>query len=351
MTRCTPTGLALGLLLATSVASAQVPIASPPSEAPSPSEGLSVEARKEVAEAREAFREGVEQARQQRFDAAARAFERSLALVPHAATHYNLAQAFLAANRLLSARAQLLRARARGAAGSAELSPEQLATVARSLTDLDRRLVRVHVSSKGPARVSVDGRIPTPLEQSAHGELAVEVASAAGHALVEGDFVLVVEPGRHAIVVEQRGVSVSFAVDEAEGARRSFAVAPTTTPTREATPLVASKAAKVSRSPSPHRGPSPLAIGSFGVVAVGAASTAVFGVLALKAQSELDAACPDRGACPRGTTELRTRLERWSILSDVSLGVSLVALGVGAYVTLSPPSVAHPAQASLRGTF
>lgn len=341
--------LAGALVLAASVARAQVPVLQAPNESPTSREASSSEASPDIDAAREAFREGVEEARQQRFDAAARAFERSLELVPHAATHYNLAQAYLAENRLLAVRSQLLRARARAADGTGELSPEQLATVQRLLTDMERRLVRVQVASKGQARVSVDGRVPTPLEQSKLGELAVDVWSAPGHAWVEGDFVLVVEPGRHAIVVEQGGVAVSFALDEAEGARRSFAV----TPTPAAEPTTTSSAPREAlRSPQPPRsGPSPLALGGFGVAAVGAVSAAIFGVLALRAQSELDAACPAREACPAGSDRLRARLTRWSILTDVSLGVSLVGVGVGAYVTLSPASGARPMQASVSGTF
>jgi hypothetical protein len=145
-----------------------------------------------------------------------------------------------------------------------------------------------------------------------------------------------VDPGRHGIVVHARGYqSATHSVVLAEGARHVLEI-----------PLVAEGAAR----PSPALGeatpeggddgttPSPRVAG-FALVGAGGVllvTSAVTGVLALSAQSELDDHCEP--GCPENMADELDSFRRNRTVSYVALALGAASLGAGGYLLWSTPS-------------
>ncbi len=112
-------------------------------------------------------------------------------------------------------------------------------------------------------------------------------------------------------------------------------------------------AARAPARPSPaQRARSPVVLPALGVAAVGAASTAIFGLLALAEKAELDRRCPEPSRCPAGTADAARTLEAFAIAADVSLAVTVVGAGVGAYAWFSGGTPAGTsAGAAVSGSF
>jgi hypothetical protein len=343
------------MLLLTGRASAAEPGAATPAAAASPAADDAAAAERRLSAAREAFREGVTLARESRLDAAVAAFERSLELVPHAATHYNLALTELARARLSAARGQLLAALARGKQDALELPAEVASAVCARLVEVTERLVWIDVTlPRAGAKLAIDGKLPSEEMEGGQVTLSLAMTSGAGARFVAtGTVRLLLEPGSHEVWVDFAGARHAILVNEPERTRRTVSFADVAE-TKPALPLPTAPALRTpplapKSDGSRHR----LQIPAFAIAGVAAVSSAVFGVLALDAKSELDAICPDHSSCPAGSLGQRQVVSRYALLSDVCLAAALAGAGVGIYATLSAPSAAgsHTAQIGLRGSF
>jgi hypothetical protein len=96
---------------------------------------------------------------------------------------------------------------------------------------------------------------------------------------------------------------------------------------------------------SPHRGGTQRAIsyvvGGAGILSVGLGS--VFGVLAVSKSNDAKAQChPAPSACPHAAVQENSQAKTDALVSDVTLGAGIVAVGVGLYLLLSAPSDSPP---------
>jgi hypothetical protein len=154
-------------------------------------------------QAREEFRAGSRLVEASEWAAAVQAFERSLALRPHALTIYNMGvcQRFL--GRYTLASTTLRAAIARGEATS-EL-PELFREQARAyLDEIERKLARVTLTVNEPkATVAIDGR---PLAELRPGELIAGIAPPGeGKTIPASRFVVVLDPGRRVMTFQLEG--------------------------------------------------------------------------------------------------------------------------------------------------
>lgn len=153
---------------------------------------------------REEFRAGGRLVEQSEWAAALAAFERSLALKPHALTVYNIGvcQRFLGRYTLA---AQTLRfAISRSDANDGEL-PELFRDQAKTyVEEIDRKLSRISLTvAQSEATIAVDGR---PLATGTADELVAGVAPPGeGKRVPAPRFVVVVDPGPHVLTFQLEG--------------------------------------------------------------------------------------------------------------------------------------------------
>jgi hypothetical protein len=333
--------------------------------------------------ARSEFRAGVALARSGHYLESCAAFERSLALLPHAATLYNLAQSELSLGQLAAARYHFRRALARDAASDDELATSFEADSAARLAALEPRLAYVSVTLPVPeARVSVDGR-PVYSESVPSGiELTPESRGVAGSTAIRGEaWLLVLDPGQHRVEVEHAGKRELLLLDAHGGTRSRWGREhfPSLAPPKvvvSSSPVVAPSPAPVasSRVPAPMPPPNPLAIrgresaddlaqgrqrpselelGAWALAGVGVISTAVFGGLALHERGKLVDACPQPARCPASTnvSGRKRTIERWAMLADVGLAAAAIGAGGGVVLRLVGSGEAKAAGAQVSGAF
>jgi hypothetical protein len=222
-------------------------------------------------------------------DGAIAAFERSVALYPHAATFYNLGLAEQQRGRLNEAASYLRRALERVAADPAELTSAARLAAEERLASIERELE------------TRTGEAPVPVTSPPAARASIPVAS---------------PPAASAVVPSPRTPPAVTPVDSSARTR------------------------------------SPLLIPALGVAAAGAISTVVFGSLALAKQAELDRMCPDPSRCPPGTAGEADELATLAIIADVSLVLAIAGAGVGVYAWLSPgPAPRSTAGVGFSGSF
>ncbi|MDF3069052.1 MAG: hypothetical protein K0R38_4653 [Polyangiaceae bacterium] len=314
--------------------------------------------------ARREFRAGVALARSGHHLESCAAFERSLALLPHAATLYNLAQSELSLGQLAAARYHLRQALARDAASDEELTTSFENDSAARLAALEAQLAYVSVTLPVPeAEISVDGR-PVYSGSGPSGiELTQQPRGAAGSTSVRGEaWLLVVDPGEHRVELEHAGRREVLVLNVRSGARsrwgsEQFAALAPPKVADSASPVVplspgpmeSPRAAPLPPTahgigkrgpfdalpPSPQR-PSELELGAWALAGVGVISTAVFGGLALHERGKLVEACPQPSRCSTSSdvTGRRRTIERWALLADVSLAAAALGVGGGVVIRL-----------------
>jgi hypothetical protein len=311
----------------------------------------------ELDAARTAFREGVRLAKERRWQDALVELRRSLALHAHAATHYNVGLCELELGHRARARHHLSTA-----LGSPDkLDPERAALAREKLERIDRSLATLELELPGQrARLSVDGRPLTPAPGTAH-VLVAGLLHESGSTLAPAErFSVLFEPGRYELTLHIAGEERVTVLDLASGERRRLLVeapapntigdakTPAPRPRRVRPPPPAPALAK-QREPAPSFAP-----WAFGVAAVAVASAGVFGYLALDTRRELDELCPEPSRCPAGSSAKIDALERFALLTDVSLAAAVAGAGTGLWLTLAAPSPAEPATGAhvrVRGTF
>lgn len=170
--------------------------------------------------ARELNAEGLSLGRQNRWDEARSAFERSLAIKPHALTMLKIALCERALGHHTMARRWFHQALRRNEeSGNRELEPHEVTALKESLSDVEQRIATAAITLEAPdLAIAVDGRPlegiaplgPTPLfAAGTRGPGAGEVPSAPR-------LDLLVDPGTHLFVVSRAGV-------EAPAITRTFA--------------------------------------------------------------------------------------------------------------------------------
>jgi len=185
---------------------------------------------------------------------------------------------------------------------------------------------------------------------------------------------LEVDPGEHTFSFEGEGLAPfqkQLLLHEGDkGVRVPIVLGPTTPgpaplPAVPVPPPPASVASMADGGSSPTAAYVVLGIGAAGLVA-----TVVTGAIALKDKSSLDSACgAHKSTCPGSSQADIDSMHTTSLISDVSLGVGVVGLGVGAALwllgrphaattgALRAPTQAHvepwlgPRGAGLMGTF
>jgi hypothetical protein len=288
-----------------------------------------------VAEARTAFHDGTELARQQRWVEALEAFERSEALHPHAITTYNIGYC----ERLLghATRASKMLAKALAdhhARGDIELPAELVSAAQAYLSEADRQMARVVVTIT-PGAVAVDGR---PLELAASEgprPLLLAGTRAVGQPEVPPSFTfeVLLDPGTHVFVLSVKGRPDVVANQTlAPGSQISLELRlPETTwgtkpPATPAEPSRADKAGKPNRVP---------AFVALGIGAAGLAAGTVSGLIAFGKKGDVSNACTgmDTSSC---ASERSTA----NLAADISTGSFIgggVAVGAGVLLFFTAP--------------
>jgi hypothetical protein len=165
----------------------------------------------DVERAREAFVAGAELAGKMLWGEALVRFEESARLRAHAGTTYNIAICQRSLGQYTRAQAAFRRALDEDArAGGGELAEEIEGNIAAHLTELELVIASIEVTLDPPrARLTVDGR---PLERAGSaGEIPVLVAgtlpAGPGRAPPARRFRLLLDPGKHVLVLSRRGFS------------------------------------------------------------------------------------------------------------------------------------------------
>lgn len=178
-----------------------------------------------VDEARAAFVQAVELAKQTHWAEALAAYERSAKLRPHAITTYNIGVCRRAMGEYTLARETFVRALAESEAASPpQLAESLVANDKAYITEIDGLLATANVQlTPANASITVDGR---PLElRSRPGEAPVLTAGTRppgpGEPPPQGSFRLVLNPGTHVITVSRAGFADSVV-------NKTFAAASTT---------------------------------------------------------------------------------------------------------------------------
>lgn len=261
------------------------------------------------------FEEAVALMAEQRFEEACPKLAESQRLDPGGGTVLNLASCLEHLGQLASAYAMysdaLSAAIRDGRRERESIARERLAALPPLLSRLEVRLADPE-GSEG-IEVELDG---------------VRLASSAWR------IPLPIDPGTHSVVARSPGhVSFSQTIEVVTNGDRVFVEVPVLAPTprpREAPPPA--------RAPSPApeaSGPRTVAfVSGAALLAVGIGA----GVGALVAKGESDDGCPTRDTCtPEGASAMRTASAlAWT--ADVAVGLGVVALGVGLYLSVRSPS-------------
>ncbi|MBK7585384.1 MAG: tetratricopeptide repeat protein [Myxococcales bacterium] len=94
-------------------------------------------------------------------------------------------------------------------------------------------------------------------------------------------------------------------------------------------------------NPSADSGGSTLGYVLVGAGSVAIGTGAVFGLMALSARKDADAACKQSGGqtlCGESARSALDRDKRYSLIADLGMGIGLVSAGVGFYLLVSEPS-------------
>jgi hypothetical protein len=174
--------------------------AAPSSAIPAGDEGGEEDPR--LAQAREAFQQGIARVRDAAWGEALEAFERSAALRPHAVTTSNIAACYRAMARYTRARAAFREALSRHAQ-TGELPAHLVSDGKRYLDEIEALLARVDLMiSPADARVLVDG---APLERDGDHLVAGTRSAGPGEKLPKATMEVLLDPGAHVILVQHKG--------------------------------------------------------------------------------------------------------------------------------------------------
>jgi tetratricopeptide (TPR) repeat protein len=289
--------------------SAERPAASPASEAPAsdtPAEPGAATAEDREAAAYEAFNRGADLYEQRRFEESLAEYERAYELSPSYPVLYNIGGLSLQLERW---------ARARRAfelylkLGGAELAPERVAEIKRTLDELKARTGTLTLNMNVPPdQVKIDSS-------------PVEVLEISG---------LVVDPGERVLYVSKPGfrpLELTVHVNRGERTQVLVQLFP------DAPPNVRSQSDPLEPVPAPvvDRGIDPrwLAWGITGALAVGWGTTAL---LAIKARHDRDS-IEQPGTPPEDIEDAQQLHKTLAIVSDVLLVSTLASAGVAAYFT------------------
>lgn len=308
--------------------------ASEPGKEPGPAEADEPDAR--VGQARQAFVLGATLAGQQQWADALSAFERSARLRPHPVTTYNLAYCERALGHYTRSYKLFRSSLAEHEAAVTGTLPDDLLVLARSfLPELEHRIARAIVRMRPEAaELSVDGR---PLEDATEPGQA-KVTLMAGTRDVLGselprarDFTLMIDPGRHVLVVSRTGEPDRVSAEPFEaGAVRDLLL--DTAPRRDATP--ASLPHTTDAAPKRKGAGDVAAYASYGVGAAGLILGSIFGIAAVSKKGFLDERCRTPSTCdPRYQGDIDA-LRRDTVIADIGFGVAVLGAGVGTYFLL-----------------
>jgi hypothetical protein len=277
-----------------------------------------------IEQARAAFAQGIELARQGRWVDALAELTRSNALHPHAVTTYNIGYCERSLGRYTRARKMLSKALADNqASGGQELSEDLTSAATKLLSEAAQQVATINVTIRpATAALKVDGR---PLELvSASG--ARPVASASTREVGEAEvapaesFDLLIDPGTHEFVVSASDHDVTVITRSFEPGSHA-AIQLTGHQEPEPTAAVASPPRALPPASKPNRAPAWIA---FGVGGLGAVVGSVSGALAFAQKGRVADACPDAASC---ADKRRTGNRE----ADISTG-SFIVFGAGAIV-------------------
>lgn len=269
-------------------------------------------------EARAAFQRGTAAFEAHDYLEASRAFEAAEALVPHAATRFNLA---VCAERL----------------GRLRLAAERFALVARdpslSPADQQRALARARSASERLARLVV--------EVAAGGTVQIDGRPCATPCRA------LVDPGAHEVVAQLGSRELRRRVEAAPGASYEFTLldsGPATAPRARTTPVGPTRSKAAARRPPPvASAPERTWVRWLGVAltGVGAASWIGFGVYTQGRANEFDRLADAKEA--ERAREVADEGRRGAILTNVAIGTTLVGVALLSWDLLTSAPDAGPA--------
>jgi hypothetical protein len=284
--------------------------AAPPASPAPPASGG---AEEREARAQALFRRGLALAAEERWSEAERIFAQSFEIVPRASTAFNRALALYRVGRMQETVAML--DRFLQLADAALIPAQQRQAVelqARARAALATLVVRIEPHD---ANLDVDGSRRTEAGPTRR---------------------LLVDPGTHVLVVVRGGyqtVTRQISLGAAEHSVLEVTLAPapaSPAPVQPAVPLPVPTSSGARRDAAESRpGLLPWVVMSVGGAAL-LAGTAT-GIMALRAESDLDEACGDGDSCLESARDEQRTLDRWVTATDVLLisGAAVTAAGIG----------------------
>jgi hypothetical protein len=145
---------------------------------------------------------------------------------------------------------------------------------------------------------------------------------------------LPINPGPHTVEAQARGYRpFARTVEVVEKDRKEVDVAlqpvPPPAPPPEPRPMAVAPAVSPPPAPPPrpsHSDSMPFIVGGLGIASL--ATSGVFFALRSNAVASLDAACPDRNACPADLKTTYDHGRTYTLVADVTLGAGVGALGI-----------------------
>ncbi len=290
-----------------------------------------------IDEARAAFVSGTELAKQERWQDALEAFERSAHLRPHPVTTYNIAYCERALGHY--ARAWHLFSVALGGA-----LPPDLERSARAYHDeAGSRIARAAVTIPSGARLGVDGK-----SLDAVGPDTFAPSDRAGDAkALPVRFLLVLDPGEHTFTLSESGkkmTRVRRTLASGDNSAIALELEPDPSPRRAPAPATHALEAPTERAPPRAARSYTLPIVAFGIGAAGIGVGTFFGIRALRDSAALANACPDK-TCPPEDSSRIDSAARDSLISDIGFAVGVAGAGAGVILLLGD-NTSSPAAAA-----
>ncbi len=190
------------------------------------------------------------------------------------------------------------------------------------------------------ARTDLEGRVPKLTIKRGQGAESAKVEMdgvSLGEAQIGKEFS--VDPGPHRIVAKIGKAEFETPVQLAEGESKSVELVPPEDFAKGAATTKEEPEEKI-EEPPPQVEPTkkkksalPWIIGGVGLVSLGASG--YFFLQRNKAKSDLDGVCRSDGSCPQSKKDLQDTGQRYAMLTNVTLGIGVVGVGVAAVLLLS----------------
>jgi hypothetical protein len=305
------------------------------SKAPSSTDAATPDAAARVDQARDAFVLGTTLANEGEWPEALNAFSRSSALRPHPVTTYDMAYCERAMGHYTRARKFFRQALAEHERGVNGTLPEDLLALAKGyLPEVERRLAHAFVRAElHGATVSVDGRPLEPTSAPTDARLVLVAGTRddrGSEAPPASSFELLVDPGRHLIVLSRPGTADKLIAETFDaGAERNLLLSADLPPSPESTRRA------LPPEPASSSDNRTWMYVAYGAGGAGLLTGTVFGIMTLVKAGNLSDNCDAQKMCdPKYQADLDSA-NRDAVVATVGFGVAIAGAAAGTYLLLT----------------